>query len=68
MRQSEFKQWCEGLSEDVYNAVFGLLEMEPDINGMEAGRIATAVQRAFLVAFNSDGPPYQKELFADASD
>ncbi len=40
----------QDLSTDLYHEVFGMLDAEPDMDGMTAGRIANAVQDAFLHA------------------
>lgn len=38
------------LGEDVRNYIFEMLDSEPDMTGDEAGRIARAVEEAFLQA------------------
>lgn len=51
--RNETDRW-EQLSKDLYAAVFAMLDREPELSGQEAGRVATAVQRAFLRQMHDD--------------
>lgn len=42
------------LSEDVYNYVFHMLDTEPEMDGNEAGRIASKLQRLFESELSED--------------
>jgi len=37
----------EELSREVFNMVFGMLDLEPEFTGVDAGSIADAAERAF---------------------
>lgn len=54
------------LGEEVRNFVFQLLDSEPDIDGMEAGRIAHKAEQAFLDACHED--PIQPDLTREDSE
>ncbi len=44
------------LSEDVYSYVFQLLDAEPEMDGNEAGRIASRLQRLFEAELTDEEP------------
>ncbi len=37
----------KALADDLYSHLFSVLDQEPDLTGLEAGQIATTVQKAF---------------------
>ena len=50
----------QALAADLWDFVFGQLDAEPDWTGMDAGRVAFVVQRAFEAAvrvIDPDGEP-----------
>ena len=47
MTRSQIRQMVDELAEEVRTFVFQTLDAEIWINGAEAGRVATAVERAF---------------------
>lgn len=46
----EEKEWTDQTAENLYNVVFHELDAQPFISGMEAGKIATKVEKAFKKA------------------
>lgn len=64
--RNETTRW-EQLAEDLYAAAFAMLDAEPEYSGLEAGRIATEVQRAFLRQMRDDAGDIQDDEQAAAA-
>jgi hypothetical protein len=56
----------EQLAKDVWSYVFRMLDAEPDMRGIEAGRIATACESAMLSAFDAETDEIDTELYLDS--
>lgn len=42
------RERVELLARDIYDMVFVMLDAEPDIDSMDAGKVATRIERAFI--------------------